>query len=455
MRANGRYYADVREYPVDVIEAVFGEKITGQHVPLRPKWEKFATDDQTVAIQLYAELIRQLEDANTSKVKNRGEVRRHVTVRSFTEDYLAWRDYKKRDAKQTQWMRAVALYRAGEFFGDKALWEIKPRDVEAWSKKLRTNAGPTSGKKVREYDEALKPQSVLNHLHALSALFKRASQAGVFGDVLEYNPVRVADKPAREVRDDDTARWLEVHEAALLLEAARLVRYKSRGAWAVNDMIYPIVATMLLTGGRAKEVLGLLVDDVDLENGKVHFRPNLFRDKLKTETSKRTVPLWPQLRDILTPYLEERKRVVGETNPALLFPSTNREGHEAMVTDIRKALANITKAAGLDSDLVHPHACRHTYCSARLQTLDGGRPIAPNTVSKELGHRGRAMVDRVYGHCGDVRHRSEFVEYRVEHFLRLPGYTQRLEELRRKAGFGQNLVQISEAVVRTDLAEAA
>jgi hypothetical protein len=36
------------------------------------------------------------------------------------------------------------------------------------------------------------------------------------------------------------------------------------------------------------------------------------------------------------------------------------------------------------------------------------------TVAKELGHGGEVMVRRLYGHLGQVRHRAEYVEYRVE-----------------------------------------
>ena len=36
------------------------------------------------------------------------------------------------------------------------------------------------------------------------------------------------------------------------------------------------------------------------------------------------------------------------------------------------------------------------------------------TVAKELGHTGTAMIEKTYGHLGEVRHRSEAVEYRVE-----------------------------------------
>lgn len=35
-------------------------------------------------------------------------------------------------------------------------------------------------------------------------------------------------------------------------------------------------------------------------------------------------------------------------------------------------------------------------------------------MGKELGHGGDSLVKRVYGHLGQVRHRSEVVEYRAE-----------------------------------------
>jgi integrase len=57
---------------------------------------------------------------------------------------------------------------------------------------------------------------------------------------------------------------------------------------------------------------------------------------------------------------------------------------------------------------------RHSYCAARLQTLDNGAPVGPSTVARELGHGSTAMVEKVYSHLGTLRHRSEVVEYRVE-----------------------------------------
>jgi hypothetical protein len=40
--------------------------------------------------------------------------------------------------------------------------------------------------------------------------------------------------------------------------------------------------------------------------------------------------------------------------------------------------------------------------------------VSTYTVAREMGHGGEAMVRRVYGHLGQVRQRSEAVEYRVE-----------------------------------------
>jgi hypothetical protein len=42
------------------------------------------------------------------------------------------------------------------------------------------------------------------------------------------------------------------------------------------------------------------------------------------------------------------------------------------------------------------------------------QPVSEYTVAKELGHGGPDLVRRIYGHLGDVRHRAEVVEYRVE-----------------------------------------
>jgi integrase len=152
-------------------------------------------------------------------------------------------------------------------------------------------------------------------------------------------------------------------------------------------------------------VLGLEVSDVSFDRKTITFRPNAWR-RLTTRRSHRTVPLWPQLEEILRPYVFDLDRPPGQ----LLFPA-DRGG---MRTDVRKLLDRLGERAGWKAGEIRSKMFRQTYCAARLQTLDHGAPVGPYTVARELGHGSTAMVEKVYSHLGTLRHRSEVVEYRVE-----------------------------------------
>src|SRR6266567_4643333 len=186
------------------------------------------------------------------------------------------------------------------------------------------------------------------HLNSLSNLYRRAMADGF----VTVNPVSTLLPTEKPKGAADEADWLEVPEAALLVEAAK--HYEPKRDDLGMPFAYPLIATMLLTGGRLAEVLGLEVDDVSLERKTVTFRPNKWR-RLKTKRSHRAVPLWPQLEQIL----------------------------------------------------------RHTYISARIQTTQNGAPVAAFTVAREVGHSSTAMIEKVYGHLGQIQHRSAVVEYRV------------------------------------------
>lgn len=251
----------------------------------------------------------------------------------------------------------------------------------------------------------LSPGTRRKYLNSLSNLFRRAAGEGYVPP--GHNPVAaLMDKPQAAWKE---ARWLETHEAALLLEAACTFRPRREEVAIPPAMLHALIATFLLTGGRKAEVLGLAVDDVSFDRRRITFRPHPWR-RLKTATSHRSVPLWPQLEEILRAYLYggDAPRVSG-----LLFPSA-RESENGMIVDLRKALDAVAVRCGWKPGEVRTKMFRHTYCAARLQTLDRGHPISLYTVAKEMGHGGDGLVKRVYGHLGAVRHRSEVVEYRIE-----------------------------------------
>ena len=303
-------------------------------------------------------------------------------------------------------------YRLGtaiRFFGaDRDPRSIEPTDARAWADDLAR-------------DGTRKPGSVRHFLNALSGLYGRA-QEGLYVDP-RYNPVSMLqEKPSGRWKGG--AAFFEVADAALLLEAARIVeaREKREDGSEGNRVkatpgLHSIVATFLLTGGRSSEVLGLDIEDVSFDRELVRFRPNEHRG-LKTHTSRRDVPLWPQLLAILQEW------VFGGDSPlteGLLFPS-NTGG---MIRDLRKSLDTMGVLARMDSGEVRTRCFRHTYCSARLQTVQrilrpGTKdewdyvPVEKFTVQKEMGHGGAQLVDRIYGHAQRNPYRSEVVECWVE-----------------------------------------
>ncbi len=315
------------------------------------------------------------------------------TLRAYVEHHLAAKATETDTHGQpitAQWLAAVKqhLDRAVQHFGkDCLLGSLTRPDLLKWITALR---------------QRFEGGAARQHLNSLSNLYRRAVADGL----VPVNPVAIllpSDKPQGT---SEEASWLEVPEAALLLEAAR--EYRPKRDDLGMPFAYPLIATLLLTGGRAREVLGLEIEDVNPTRKTVTFRPNTWR-RLKTKKSARTVPLWPQLKEILQDYLPERAKLGGGT---LLFPSF-RTGHEAMLTDFRKLLDAVAKLAGWKKGEITSKMFRHTYISARIQTTHNGEPVAAFTVAREVGHSSTAMIEKVYGHLGQA-HRSKVVEYRVE-----------------------------------------
>ncbi len=229
--------------------------------------------------------------------------------------------------------------------------------------------------------------------------------------------------------------FLEVPDAAALLWAA--ATYPAKPQEPETRLAHALIATFLLTGGRQKEVAGLAIRDVRFDVDTITFQPHPWHKggRLKTGGAERTIPLWPQLGEILQGYLEaHRQQLKGE----VLFPSPHVAADRPL-TDLRDLLDRVAVRAGLltpvlDSKTgkqaraatgqlmwagqrVRTRVFRQTYCAARLQTLDHGRPVSLYTVAQELGHESEEMVRRVYARLGKSRHRADAPEFRPEQWF--------------------------------------
>lgn len=354
-RENGRWYGDFRQF-------THGSR------------ESLGTENRTEAEQHLAERKEELEEAERQDDPRQAE---EWPLEKFCQEHL---DRKAREVTEKTWKNA-----------ERALGNL------CAFLRSRLNQQPhlehVSARLLAQFaDERLssvKASTVNQELNAISDMLSRALD----WRLVDRNEARHVTRPTPD-RTEPT--WLEIGEAARVLEAAEEMELDPSSR-CFSDL-HALLGTFLLTGGRRMEVFGLRVEEVRLDDEVVQFRPNEFRD-LKTRHSKRDVPVWSQLRGILQPVLERREE-------GLLFPS--RTG--GTLSDLRSSFDEVQSRAGLEKRLT-PKVFRHTYTAARIQTLDGDRPVALFTVARELGHKSVDRIEDVYGHLQSRRQRRPEVRY--------------------------------------------
>lgn len=381
-----RAYANFRDYT-----DVGGRRAEA----LIPEGHTRATTNPDLAIKLLADRLSMYEDRRRAKtLTGRSSFSTLLEYGSYHLDKLAG----ERNLTP-EWLAYTeqVIERAVEFWGaGRDIRDITPEDLtKFWGwleRKLQGRSGkPVSGGTIR------------HHLNCLSAMYRRA----VSERYAERNPVHdMYDKPNAATNESE---WLEMPLATGVLAAAK--DYEPERSDGLQ-FVYALVATFLLTGARQDEVFGLEWQDLLFDRKLVVIRPNNWR-RLKTQASQRPIPMWPQLEAILLEHQEEEQKT------GLVFPSKVR-GKTQMITDIRKILDKLANTVECETwpwlysngnRKLRTKMFRHTYCAARLQTLDGGAPVSVYTVSREMGHSSTDMVSRVYGHLGEIRQRKPVVEY--------------------------------------------
>ena len=193
-----RAYGDFRDYA----------DVGGKREPLIPAGERYATTDPDVAGKMASDRIAELESA-----RRRRALFGHAEVATLVEQAAAYLVARKRAGRVTEaWLAACEgfLRRATEFFGsNRPLEGIRVSDVRAWAAALHTTKGKTG--------RQLGAESVRRHLFTLSAVYRFAQESELLPP--GFNPVAAfGEKPPTPQHE---AQWLEVPDAALLLEAGR------------------------------------------------------------------------------------------------------------------------------------------------------------------------------------------------------------------------------------------
>jgi len=241
-------------------------------------------------------------------------------------------------------------------------YEQALRDCAAWLGSADLDPAALTPEQAQGYrqhllDQGRQPASINLHLAALRAYGRWAEGQGHPNFAHHLKDIRQAAARPRALDRKDLLR---------LLRAVR-----ERG----SRRDQALVLLLAQAGLRAAEVSALQVGDVTLNErkGSVQVRAGQGR-------RARTVPLPAETRAALRAYLDERGAAARyATDP--LFPAERGQGagqalhRPASVRDVKYA-----KMAGLTN--VTPHALRHTYATAMLDT--SGHDL--RLVQDPLGH---------------------------------------------------------------------
>jgi site-specific recombinase XerD len=253
--------------------------------------------------------------------------------------------------------------------------QIQRYHIEAFKEYLCSV--PLQHKSNRKPGDMLSPNTRRNILSALLNFFIRLTE-WQWPEAPRRTLMFIQDLP---LLDHPLPRFLDEVTAAKFLQAAR----------SHSDLFTRLCGvTLLLTGMRVSEFLGLTADSI------VRIGEN---DWLR-------VPLGKTHRDRYVPLSLEVKQLLEEwkqQHPPLKsydFIFTER-GLRFARTRIEKAMERISKAAGIE-ERINPHRLRHT-----LATLAINRGMPLESVAALLGHRSLSMT-MVYARIGNRTVQQEY-----------------------------------------------
>ncbi len=295
-----------------------------------------------------------------------------LTLAGYLEHWLGAAAPGLRPASVETYRYLIETHVAPDPVGQARLQKLRPADIQGfYGRLLERGLSPATVRLIR------------------GVLHKALSQAVDWG-LLAVNPAdrtRAPRVPRKEFRA------LSPDEARRLLEAAR----------TVCPAYYPLLATLLATGMRIGEAVGLRWEDVDPEAGVIRVVRTLkyvggrwVEGEPKSAAGKRQIPVPAELAGLL----KEQRRAVLEARlkaggawcqefGELVFPTAR--GRPVRPADVWKGLRRACKAAGLP--LIRVHDLRHTHATMLL--LAGEHP---RVVQERLGHSQISMTLEIYSH---------------------------------------------------------
>jgi len=222
-------------------------------------------------------------------------------------------------------------------------------------------------------------------------IVKQTLDKAVKDELILVNPCNLIDMPPIEKKEPN---FLSAAEANKFLSCIK------------DEPIYPIIKMTVSYGLRRSEVMGLKWENIDLENNLIFIRHTVVRvngliakDKTKTSSSRRTLAISDEIKQLLLKLKEEEeknRKLCGrdyiENDYIFKWP----DGHSIAIDYVTRKFSKLLKQHGFKHIRFHDlrHSCASILLSAGYELKD---------VQDLLGHSEISITADLYGHIDTKR----------------------------------------------------
>ncbi len=319
--------------------------------------------------------------AEKSTAKNKGYQldKNTITVR---EQFDKWLRYKKTVVRPSTFDRYKYKVNGHlkPWFGDIPLKDLRPFHIADYFNQKRSG-GRHDGKKGGLSNNTLKKHYVI-----LNNMLQRAVKLKLIQD----NPMDPIDSPKPEHYEAPT---MTSEECKVLLKQTK------------DDLLmHTFISTLLLTGMRRSEALGLEWPNINFEEGFIEVKQSLVavregplhENKVKNNTSRRKIFMHEKLTKTLKHFKTERNKLrlkFGEEyNDSNDLVFCHPDGQMYHPNTFIKKFNKHLKKSDLSSDY-NLHTLRHTFATLNLKNN-----VPLKIVQQMLGHSSLSTTADIYTH---------------------------------------------------------
>jgi len=309
----------------------------------------------------------------------------HMTVAQWAEEWLELLQRYERAPSYIRYCRDRLYNRILPALGAHGLADLTPRHIARWLQQMAAQRCFPRKKKPDAPPPLLSKSSIAGHFRVLRAMLQEA--------VYQFH---IPDNPANKVRrpraDPPEVSAYTKEELAPVLQA--LEKY--------DTMFRALVMMGLTTGARRGEIIGLDWPHVDLDGAwftiahaaRTETGVEQYIDKTKTKKSVRTLPLTPDMVELLRVWKAEQaeqRAAMGDRWKGGDFIFTTQHGSWIDLDYADRKVSRFVKRHNLPR--IHLHGLRHT---AATNLVAAGYPLAD--TSEFLGHAQKSTT-LIYTHA--------------------------------------------------------